>query len=197
MKTWITRIGIAVVALAIAFLAGRYSGPKKVAEEATKTATTATSTASTEAKNLATDEVSDRKTTIRKVAARPAAPAPATGVCPECPAVDETVIEESVRRKLLDTGMVTSIASSASRTEERTTKVTEWAKPSWSVSFLAGWKPDDPSPAPKVYQLQADHRVLGTVWAGAWVQGEDVPDRPEKRGGWKVTVYGAMARVEF
>jgi hypothetical protein len=197
MKTWSIRIGLAAAALVVAFLAGRYSAPKKVTEEATKSSAITTSSAATEVKNLAVDEVVDRKTTVRRAPARPAAPAPASGVCPECPAVDETVIEERAMRRALDLGITTIIASGTIQTEERTTKVTESARPSWSVALLAGWKPDAPGPTPSVYQLQGDHRLIGTLWAGVWVQGEDVPDRPDKRGGWKLTAYGALARLEF
>jgi hypothetical protein len=197
MKTWSIRIGLAVAALVVAFLAGRYSRPTKVTEDASKSSATAASSAAAEAKNLTVDEVVDRKTTVRKAPARPAAPAPASGVCPECPAVDETVIEERAMKRALDLGITTVIAGSSTRTEERTTKITESARPSWGVALLAGWKPDAPGPAPSVYQVQGDHRVIGTLWAGAWVQGEDVPDRPDRRAGWKVTAYGALARLEF
>ncbi len=198
--------GGALVLLAATFAAGRYSGPQRVTEDASKkTATAAASaTTATEAKDVKTDEVVARKTTIRKAPARPAAPAPPSGVCPECPAVDETVIEELVSRRVLDQSKVVAavIASSETATEERTTKVTEYARPSLGVTLLAGWKPDSVSAAPKVYQLQADHRVFGTLWLGAWVQGEDVPDRIDatgevKQGGWKVTAAGALARLEF
>jgi hypothetical protein len=107
------------------------------------------------------------------------------------------VIEERAMKRALDLGITTVIAGSSTRTEERTIKITESARPSWGVALLAGWKPDAPSLEPSIYQVQGDHRVIGTLWAGAWAQGEDVPDRPDKRGGWRLTAYGALARLEF
>lgn len=197
MKTWAIRIGVAAAALVLTFLAGRYTGRTKVTEEAQKTTVAVTASTTAEHKDVTSDEVVDRKTTIRKAPGRAAAPPPPSGICADCPAVDETVIEEQVRKKLLDRGMTATIASGSVVTEEHSSKVTEYARPSWSVALLAGWKPDAATLTPSVYQVQADRRIFGTVWVGAWVQGEDVPDRPEKRGGWKVTAAGALARAEF
>ncbi len=186
-----------LAALALAFLAGKYSGVAKKIEESDRTAATATATASTEAKHVAADEVANRRTTIRKSPGRPAAPAPASGVCPECPVVDETVIEEEVRKRTLDLS-VTAVATTTVSTEtEHTSRVTEYSRPRVSVAALAGWRLGDPTLEPQIAQVQVDLRVVSTLWAGVWLQAEKRPDpAPEKRE-WRVSATGASLRLEF
>ncbi len=197
MRVWAIRGGAALLVLVVVFLAGRYSAPTKVTEDTTKKTVATSTTTSTEAKNLATDEVVDRRTTTRRAPARPAAPAPASGVCPECPVVDEMVVEERITKKILDQGKIAAASVARAETTEHTTKVTETARPGLGVALLAGWRPDAGSPAPSVYQLQVDKRIVGTVWLGAWLQGENVPDQLEKRGGWKLNAVGLLARLEL
>ena len=96
------------------------------------------------------------------VAAGPvSAPAPGCAPCPEC-VVHERVEERGVETTLRGV-VVTETAVSARQEERSSVVVTPVARPGWAVTAGLQLLPD------RQLELGLERRLLGPVWARAWV----------------------------
>lgn len=146
MRRRLVIAGAAALALVAAFLAGKYSSPRKV-EERIKIETRV--------------EWRDREVTKR-----------VEGPVREVERIVERPGAERVVTRWIERGPVTtdtaSDASSSTSAQSSASKVTTPARPDWRASVAAGWDPRALALKPEVYEGRVERRVLGTVWLGAW-----------------------------
>lgn len=170
----------AVLALAAAYTAGRFSGPSKVVEEGSTVEHTLAVAQVQEQKHLEVAQVVERKVTRRKA---PPPPPPAPG-CAPCPPCEEEVVEERIVAHARDTGTVRAELELEAARVEAARRVVANRRPDWSVGLLARFDPGRLAALePEAYELEIGRRIVG----GAWLVGQVDTERR----------VGLGVRVEF
>jgi hypothetical protein len=146
----------AAIALAAAFVGGRYSRPVEVRE-----------VVKVETKTVTVTEWKDRI-----VEKRVEGPVRIRTVTREVPGGERvvTVVEERgpvVTDRASDAAGSTASKTTGTVVSERVIKA---AQPGWRASVLAGWDAGSPSLRPETYGVEVSRRVVGTVWIGAWAR---------------------------
>lgn len=163
--------GAAVLALALSFVAGRYSAPRRVETR-------------TEWKERVVERVAWKDRVV--VQRGPERIRTVTREIPGGERVVERVVERgpvTTTRDLTGTASATTDQASASST------VSETGRPGWSVGAVATWDPGRLSSMPARLGLEVDRRILGRVWLGARASIGSLTDpKPQ---------IGAALRMEF
>ena len=150
------------VALVVGVFAGRFSKPTKVVEVEKKVEVAAKVDAAATDKD--TSKTVRKTTTTRTSPGRPAQAPPALGVvCPECPPVNETIVEEETTDTTSDEAVTVSGKLEVSDTEK--TRIEENAK-AWFA--LEGTYFIPTTPGPVQWMATAQFRIPGLpLWVGA------------------------------
>lgn len=145
--------GGSLVALAAAFLAGRYATPAKVVERV-----------KVETKTVTVTEWKDRL-----VEKRVQGPVREVEHIVEKPGAERVITRWTERGPVTTDTTTDSSGSSATKTDAKTdaSRIVT-AQPSWRIEGQAGWS--RLSPAPDLYGLGVSRRIAGTVWLGAWAR---------------------------
>jgi len=142
----------ALLALAAAFYAGRFSAPVKTVE-----------TVKVETKTVTVTEWKDRI-----VEKRVAGPVRVRTITIEKPG-GERVVERVVERGPVTTDTTTDHAGQSSGTtasNAATVRLSETGRPGWRAAVSAAWSPGRLSLEPARYTAEVDRRLFGTIWLG-------------------------------
>jgi hypothetical protein len=146
----------AALALAAAFVGGRYSRPVEVRE-----------VVKVETKTVTVTEWKDRI-----VEKRVEGPVRIRTVTREVPGGERVVTVVEERGPVVTDRASDAAGSTASRTTENvvSVRVVESARPGWRLSVAAGWDAEALSLRPELYGVEVSRRLVGTVWIGAWAR---------------------------